>query len=140
MIFSLTLPVGSAVTGTAAVDLQPSAAAGPKVVQLALVNVSASSAFFYGVGRTTVAPQITPLNLLSEESGAVSTSTCASQWTSSVIIPTVMMRRFTGTTTIANGVIWTFPRGLQVAPSTSFVVWNLFSNPGLVHMEFVIDE
>jgi hypothetical protein len=67
--------------------------------------------------------QIDPRQFQPEERGDVpSLSTMATVWSNSPSLATAFLRRTTNVLGPGSGVIWSFPRGLWVPPSTSLAI------------------
>jgi hypothetical protein len=106
------------------------------------VFLAAATASTYGIGRPAaigVTPT-TPQTFLAEDPGnPAGTATGALAWGTGPTVPANFHRRISFPATIGTGVIWTFPRGLVVAISSGFVLWNLATN-GVVDIYVVEDE
>jgi hypothetical protein len=88
----------------------------------------------YGLGRPQaigVTPT-SPQTFISEDAGepAGNTNACVA-WGTPPTVPLNFFRRVTCPATIGAGVIWTFPRGLIIATSSSLILWVLATAPVL---------
>lgn len=130
-------------TAAAAMDFKAAAANYPKVMELGL-NLGAATASTYALGRSGNTPVQTSTNvLLAEDAGnsAAGQTTQAVTWSTAPTAPSNYFRRAFLPATIGAGIIFTFPRGLTIAPAAaSFMVWNLATNSASVNVWGVIDE
>lgn len=129
-------------TSVAAHTLITSATDRPILLEAGVFNATATACTWglgpnAGIGSTATAP----VALVSEDNGAVATSTAltALAWASTPTAPTQFHRRWAGPATIGTGVIFTFPRGIGIAVLSNYSFWNLAVN-GICDSYFVIDE
>jgi hypothetical protein len=105
-----------------------------QILEIGFSQVTAVAACI-GVGRPSsigLSPT-SPQTFIAEDAAepAGNTNACVA-WASTVPgVPANFFRRVTCPATIGAGVIWTFPRGLIIAVSTSLVLWVLATAPVL---------
>ena len=139
-LYSIGVRTSGAASGTAAWEIRTGAQR-IYIMELGL-SLAAATASTYGFGRpaaigvTPTSPVIPP-----PEDPANGAAVCSSAlaWATGPTVPAIFMRRIGLPATIGGGVIWTFPRGVVVAPSSSIVLWNLAAN-SVVDAYAVIEE
>lgn len=121
-------------TGAAAANWEIRAAASnkPRLMELG-ISQNAATAGVYGLGHPAaigITPT-SPQNFLAEnDAGApTSLSTACVAWGTGPTVATNWNRRISCAATIGVGVIWTFPRGFDIAASGSIVVWIIATAP-----------
>jgi len=129
-------------SGNAAMDVAAGSAVAPRLMEMG-VTLGAATASVYGLNRpTAIGTRTTPVALLLEsEPGTAPASECdtALAWSVEPTDATDSLRRVGFPATIGTGVIWTFPRGVAMASSTSLTLLNLGTN-GVVDCYVVVDE
>lgn len=140
-IYSLALNTTVATTGAAAWDIKSAATNRPAIMEVS-VNLGAATASTYGLGRSGNVPtQTSPVLVQAEDPGdPAGVSGCAVAWSVAPTVPTAQLRRVALPATIGSGIIWTFPRGLVLAVSTSLLLWNLATNSASTNVHVVCDE
>lgn len=140
-IYSLCLQTTVTTTGAASWDVKASASNSPKIMELG-INLAAGTASTYGFGRAGNSTTQTGAVLLQAENPAdpAGQSGCAVAWGSTPTTPAQFFRRIGLPATIATGVIWTFPRGLTLAASAQFLIWNGAVNSAATNIWVVADE
>jgi hypothetical protein len=113
-------------------EVRSSATNKPRIMEVGISQVTAVAGV-YGFGRPAaigVTPT-TPQNFVAESdaSAPTSQSTAAVAWTTGPTVPANFNRRVACAATIGVGVIWTFPRGIDVAASNSLVMWIIATAP-----------
>jgi len=107
------------------------------------IFLAAATASVYGIGRPAaigVTPT-SPITVLAEDPASpAGTVTTAVAWGTGPTVPANFFRRIALPATIGTGVIWTFPRGLVIAVSSSIVFWNITTNSAAVDNHVVVDE
>lgn len=107
------------------------------------IFLGAATASRYGIGRPAaigITPT-SPVTVLAEDPASpAGTVTTALAWGTAPTVPANFFRAIALPATIGTGVIWTFPRGLQIAISSSIVFWNLATNAADVENAVVVDE
>jgi hypothetical protein len=103
----------------------------------------AATASFYALGRPAaigVTPT-SPVTVLAEDPAeAAGTLNTAVAWGTGPTVPANFFRAILLPATIGTGVIWTFPRGLVIAISSSLVLWNLAASSAVLDTVVVGDE
>lgn len=140
-IYSLSLNTTVTTTGAAAMDLKSGASLVPSIMEVG-INLLTATASTYGLGRSGNVPtQTTPTLLQAEDpTAAACASGCAVAWSVAPTVPAAQFRRVSLPATAGAGVIWTFPRGLKLAVSTSMLLWNLATNSASTNVWWVVDE
>lgn len=140
-IGSIAIRTSNLTISQASAEIRSTAAVSPKLLELSLVQVT-GTAQSLGLGRPA-AIGVTP--------GTVSTfqrdypndppcvTTIAASWTTSPTAPTSYFRRWNSAATIGVGVLWTFPRGLQIPVSSGLVLFNI-TTALACDLNCVIDE
>jgi hypothetical protein len=128
-------------SGAASWDVKAAATNRPKIMEVGAIN-EAATATRYGYGRAGNTPtQTAPVLVQAEDPGdPAGLSGTAVAWSVAPTAPTVYFRRSSLPATIGAGMIWTFPRGLVLAASASFVQWNIAAASALVAAHVVVDE
>ena len=131
-------------TAAAAANQEVRAAATnkPRIMEFG-VSQNAATAGVYGFGRpgaiglTPTSPQ----NFVAEDdaSAPTSLSTAAVAWGTGPTVPTNFNRRISCPAAVGAGVIWTFPRGMDIALSNSVVIWIIATAP-VCDVWSVVDE
>lgn len=140
-IYSLALNSTVTTTGAAAMDAKSSSANSPRIMEIG-VNLGAATASTYGLGRSGNVPtQTSPVLLQAENPGDPAAVTgLAVAWSVAPTVPAQFFRRTSLPATVGTGIIWTFPRGLVLAVTTSMLLWNLATNAASVNAWWVADE
>lgn len=115
---------------SAAYEVRAAATSNPKIIELGFSQITAPGAVStYGLGRpsaigvnpTTLATftsEVSVSNLIANP-----TTSAAIAWGTGPAVPANFNRRASATTAIGVGAVWTFPRGLDLAPASSIVLW-----------------
>jgi len=140
-IYSLSLNTTVTTTGAAAMDLKAGASIAPGIKEIG-INLLTATASTYGLGRSGNVPTQTAAVLLQAEDPAAGAcaSGCAVAWSVAPTVPAQFFRRVSLPATAGAGVIWTFPRSLKVAISTSMLIWNLATNSASTNVWWVAEE
>jgi|SRR6266850_1822442 len=129
-------------TGAANEEVRTAATDKPFVMELHIF-LAAATASTYGIGRPAaigVTPT-TPVTVLQEDPGdPAGTVTTALAWGTAPTAPVDFFRAIGLPAVIGTGIIWSFPRGLRIAISSSIVFWNLATNANAVDNVVVVDE
>jgi hypothetical protein len=143
MIVSLAVLTTGTGSGAAAWEIRTGATPGrAKLLELG-VFLQAATASDYSLGRPAaigVTPT-GPVDFLVEDPADVLASgvvQSALAWGTPPTAPTAFFRRVEFPATVGSGVIWTFPKGLTIAVSSSLVLWNNTAN-GAVAAYAVLD-
>lgn len=141
-IYSLARRAVLTTTGAANEEVRTAATDKPYVMEIGIF-LAAATASTYGIGRPAaigVTPT-TPVTVLAEDpADPAGTVVTALAWGTPPTAPVDFFRRISLPTTIGAGVIWSFPRGLRIAVSSSIVFWNLATNSAAVDNHIVVDE
>lgn len=126
--YSIALRTSNVTINQSMVEIIAGATLSPRVMEIGFTITTATS-IAVGLGRPTAAG-ITPGTISTfqaEQSTAdpAAKTTAALTWATSPTAPTNYLRRFFTPATIGAGVIWTFPRGLQIPPSGTLVLHNI---------------
>jgi hypothetical protein len=111
----------------------------PKVLEYSYIQLTAIASQI-GVG-TPQANAGTPTNVLfqmDDPGDPASVCNGAIAWSTSPTVPLIYRRRWNGTLASV-GVVWTFPRGLVVPASGSYVNWNIATSVA-ADVNVVLDE
>jgi hypothetical protein len=113
-------------------EIRSAATNKPRLMELG-ISQNAATAGVYGFGRPAavgVTPT-SPQNFVAEDDAGAPTSlsTAAVAWGTGPTVPANFNRRISCQALIGVGVIWTFPRGVDVAVSNSLVVWIVATAP-----------
>ena len=110
----------------ASVEWRTPATVRPKVLEISIIQ-AAAAAQSLGLGRPQALGAI-PINVLfqaDDPGDPASVMNGALSWTTSPTVPLIMHRRWNSPASIGAGVVFTFPRGLVIGISSSFVLWNI---------------
>jgi hypothetical protein len=140
-IYSLSLNTTVTTTGAAAGDIMASSANAPRIMEVG-INLITATASTYGLGRSgNTETQTSPVTVQQENpNDPAGNSKCAVAWSVAPTVPSNFFRRIGLPATAGAGVIWTFPRGLILAPSAGILIWNLATNSASMNFWFVVDE
>lgn len=141
-IYSLALASTVATSGAASWDVKAAATNEPAVMEVGVMN-GAATACTYGYGRTGNTPtQTSPVLLQAEDEGRPAAVTgCAVAWSVAPTVPAQFLRRAFLPATIGAGIIFTFPRGIVLAASSSSLAqWNIAASSASVAVHVVADE
>lgn len=126
---------------TASLEIRTTSAVSPKLLELSIIQAT-GTAQSLGLGRPAaigVTPGGTATFQRDYSSDPVCVTTTALSWATSPTAPSNYFRRWNSAATIGVGVIWTFPRGLQIPVSSSLVVFNI-TTAVACDINCVIDE
>lgn len=141
-IYSASQRTSATAAAAAAWEVRSTSTNRPKIMEMGL-SQNAATAGVYGIG-TPAAIGITPTSpvtfLGESDAGAVTgNSTCAVAWGTGPTVPTNFYRRVSCPATIGAGFLFTFPRGLDLAASSSKVIWIIATAP-VCDVYAVVDE
>src|SRR5208337_3667168 len=141
MIYSVGLRTTDTAINHAMVEIYTPATLAIKVLEIG-ISIATGSACSIGLGRPQ-AQGITPVPAAFQAEQNVSNpaaKTMASlSWATSPTVPAVFLRRVNFPATAGSGVIWTFPRGLELPANSSLVLFNITATVGS-DVWIVIDE
>lgn len=137
-LYALAQRTTNGVAGAAAWEVRSSAGVKPKVMEIGVSQVTAVAGVF-GIGRPA-AIGITPTSpqtFVDEGDGGTvhgtfgpaGSTVAAVAWATPPTVPTNFNRRLSCAATVGVGAIFTFPRGLGLPVSSSFVVWVIATAP-----------
>ncbi len=141
MIASLSQRTSSGASATAAWEIRTAATLRARILEMG-ISISAATASVFGVGRPQaigVTPTSPQTFLQEDPNEPTPLATAAVAWGTGPTVPLNFFRRLSTPATIGSGVIWTYPRGLFVAVSSSMVVWVLATS-SVADMWAVEDE
>ena len=131
----LAVRTSNVTTAAAALELIGATALRGRLLEIGFTLVTAVATTL-GLGRPAAAgiTPTTPVTLLPEDvNDSAPVSKIALAWATSPTAPTAFMRRFAGSA-IGQGAIWTFPKGIVLAPSgagNSFTLHNILGGATL---------
>jgi hypothetical protein len=130
-------------SGAPAMDFRGASANAPKIMEMAIV-LAAATASTYAILRSANSPTQTSTNVLVAEdpgNAAAGQTTQAVTWSTAPTAPTVYYRRSVLPATVGAGVVYTWPRGLGIAPAgATIVIWNSAINSASMNVRVVVDE
>jgi hypothetical protein len=130
-IYSIAQRTTSGTAATAAWEIRTTSTDRAQILELGISQVAATAGVFgFGrpgaIGVTPTSPQ----TILAEDPGEpAGTITVCVAWATGPTVPANFARRVSCPATVGAGVIWTFPRGYQVAVSSSAVIWVIATAP-----------
>lgn len=141
-LYALSQRTTATAAASACWEVRSAATAKPKIMELGISQVAATAGVF-GIGRPQaigVTPT-SPQTFVDEGDGAApaATTTSCIAWGTGPTVPANFNRRLACAATIGVGAIFTFPRGLGIAVSSSIVVWIIATAP-VCDVYAVIDE
>lgn len=127
-MYSIAVRTSNVTINNAMCEVIATSTLSPRIMEIGFTTTTATSVAI-GLGRPA-AIGITPGTISTfqaEENTAdpAAKTTCALTWGTSPTNPTNYLRRFFTPATIGSGCIWTFPRGLQIAPSGTVTLSNI---------------
>jgi hypothetical protein len=126
-IFSLANRTTNITIANACLEIRTGAADRPRIMEIG-ISINAATASVFGLGRpaaigiTPTAPVTVPGE---DPIDTFSTVQTALAWGTGPTAPVLFFRRISLPATVGAGVIWTFPAGLLISPSSSMVIWNI---------------
>ena len=138
---SLALRTSNTTISNASWELRTTAGAKCRILEISLVQVT-GTASSYGIGRPAaqgVTPGTTSTFQRDVSSDPACVTTASLTWGTSPTAPANYFRRWNSAATVGVGVIFTFPRGLEVPVSASLVVFNITATVAL-DVNCAIDE
>jgi hypothetical protein len=136
----LSISAGTGVAAAPMCDLESSAIESPAILAVDFNTTTANGPGPLGLGiasNTPVALAKIPFIQVDPKDPSC-TSVMAIAWTTAPAVPANFFRMFSFRNLAASGQyqLFTFPRGLKVAPSSSFVVWDIEANAVAAPMVF----
>jgi hypothetical protein len=126
-IASLALRTSNVTINNANSELRTTAAVKARLLEHSIVVATATAASF-GFGRPAaqgVTPGTTSLFQRDDSADPACVTLVALTWGTSPTAPTIYHRRWNGAATIGVGIIFTFPRGVVIPVSASWVCFNI---------------
>ena len=141
-LYGLSQRTTSGTAATASWEVRSASTNKPRIMEVG-ISQNVATAGVYGLGRPAAigSTPTTPQNFVAEGDASAPTSltTAAVAWGTGPTVPTNFNRRISCAATIGVGVIWTFPRGLDIAVSNSIIIWIIATAP-VCDVWSVIDE
>lgn len=141
-LYGLSQRTTSGTAATPSWEVRSASTNKPRVMEVA-ISQNAATAGVYGLGRPAAIglTPTSPQNFVAEgDAGApTSLSTAAVAWGTAPTVPTNFNRRMSCPASIGAGVIWTFPRGLDIAATNSIIIWIIATAP-VCDVWAVVDE
>lgn len=112
-----------------------------KILEWSYISAGAATALSIGLGRPQ-AQTGTPTSVLFQRddfADPASVEAGAIAWTTSATVPLIFFRRWSSAATVGVGIVFTFPRGLVVPISATFVCWNTATSVA-ADVNCIIDE
>lgn len=141
-IFSIATRTSSGTTATAAQEIIAGSNNAFSMKEIG-ITINAATASVFGLGQPA-AKGITPgttSTVQAEDQGntTAGNTTVAQTWGTGPTVPTNFFRRVSLPATIGAGIIWTFPRGINVLKTVTEVLWNATTN-SVADVWVVVDE
>ena len=143
--YSLSVRTSNATISQACWEIYTPSTLGIKIFEIGISTVTAQT-MILGLAKPLAAGvgQTTPANFIPEQDSNLPTSKTLSAVAWGTSAPTIatagFLRRVSIVSAIGAGIIWTFPRGLYVPPSTSMCIHNISASTGFLDCWAVIDE
>ena len=143
-LYSLSQRTTATAVNTPSWEIRSAATNKPRLLELGISQNSAAGGV-YGLGRpgsigvTPTAPQ----NFVQEsDAGAsVALTTACVAWGTAPTAPSFFNRKSDpNSAVIGSGIIWSFPRGVDIPASSSLVIWLIFGPSPVCDVWAVIDE
>lgn len=125
----------------AGAELRTTAAVKARVLEVSIIQATATAQSL-GLGRPQaqgVTPATTSTFQRDDSADPACVTTVSASWATSPTVPATFHRRWNSAATIGVGIVWTFPRGIIVPVSASFVLWNITAAVA-VDLNMAIDE
>jgi hypothetical protein len=141
-IFSVANRTSVATTTTAALEIIAGANNAYSLKEFGITQ-NAATASVFGFAPPA-AKGVTPANgstVQAEDQGNTTSgnTTTGTTWATGPTAPTNFWRRVSTPATIGAGIIWTFPRGINVLKTITTILWNVTAN-SVVDVWIVVDE
>jgi len=140
-IYSVANRTSGVTSATATQEIRTAAADRAAIMEIGLtINAATASVFGLGTPAAIGVTPTAPVTVLAEDTGSpAGTVTTALAWATGPTVPANFFRRVSLPATIGAGIIWTFPRGLMIAISSSKVLWNIVTG-SVADTWVVVDE
>lgn len=139
--YSLAVRTSNFTSAQASAEMRSGSGLRPRLLELGLIQATATAQSL-GLGIPAaigLTPGTTSAPVPDDPGDPPSTLTNALTWATSPTSPTVFKRRWNSAATVGVGIIWTFPRGLVIAVSSSLVVFNI-TTAVAIDLNWVLDE
>jgi len=140
-IYSLAIASNSWILNRCILEIRTAATDSARLLEMGFAGGGYGGRFI-GLGRPQnmgVGPS-SPITVLPENSSdAVGTVTFATNWGTEPTVPLRFFRTIMADDVGCAGMIWSFPKGIVIPPSSSIVLWNFSGTSGL-YIWAVIDE
>lgn len=139
-IYSLAQRTSGLTIANANASIVTPATVRPRLLEVAIIQAT-GTAQSIGLGRPATQGTATgPVLFQADDPGDPASVTNGHiTWSAQPTAPTIFHRRWNSAATIGVGIVWTFPRGLVIAASSSIVSWNITTAVAM-DITFVIDE
>ena len=141
-LYGLSQRTTSGTAATPSWEVRATASNKPRIMEVGISQAVATAGVF-GFGRPAAigSTPTTPQNFVAENDAGASTSntTAAVAWGTAPTVPPNFNRRISCPAAVGAGVIWTFPRGMDIALSNSVVIWIIATAP-VCDVWSVVDE
>lgn len=143
-LYSISQRSTSTTSGNAASDMATSTGVRPRLMEMDLFNAAATASTFSLRRTSALGTRTTPTALLGEDPGdpVLTGITLVDSAVAFSVEPTELATKLRGVSFAANigsGIIWTFPRGLPLAISLSFVIIHDATNSAAHDHTYVAD-
>lgn len=126
-IYSIANRTSATATAAAALEVIGGSNLGYRMLEFGItINAATASVFGFGRPAATGATPTSPQTVIAEDGGntAAGNTTTALAWGTGPTVPVNFFRRMSLPATVGAGIVWTFPRGVQVLKTLSSVLWN----------------
>ncbi len=117
--------------GTPTLEVRTTSADQPRILEIGLTTAAVPVTSTFAVGRPQaigITPSSTTTLQAEDPANLASTIIIATVWGTAPTVPNNFFRRFNTQVAQGPGVMWTWPRGLLINPSSSLVLWNVAAN------------
>lgn len=141
-LYGLSQRTTSGTAATPSWEVRSTSTNKPRLMEVG-ISQNVGTAGVYGLGRPAAIglTPTSPQNFVAENDAGAPTSqtTAAVAWTTAPTVPTNFNRRISCPANVGAGVIWTFPRGFDIATSNSVIIWIIATAP-VCDVWGVVDE
>lgn len=142
-IFSLANRTSSGTTAAATQEIIAGANNAYSLKEVGItINAATASVFGLGAPAAIGIGPTTPVTVLAEDTGnttAGNTTTAIAWTTTAPTVPANFFRRVSLPNAVGAGIIWTFPRGINILKAKTLVLWNIATN-SVADTWIVVDE
>ena len=130
-------------SATALCDIETSAADSVRLMDVEHRQAVGVGTTQIGLGRPANTPVgIGPIGFIADDPGSnvpAARTFLFTNWSTAPTVPAAFFRRYSTTSVVGTGVLWTWPQGLAVAPSAGLVLWNITGGSPL-YSQWEIEE